>query len=143
MKRDADDPYRLYLQLMKMYGRQNWWPARTKFEVVIGAVLTQQTSWRNVESAIRNLRRKRLMTINKLAGASIKALQACTYSTGFYRQKARRIKNVSYHLLRTTGGNLSKLFRKPMEKSRAELLALDGIGKETADSILLYAGNQL
>jgi len=143
MKRKANDPCRLYQQLWMMYGKQNWWPARTKFEVVIGAILTQQTSWRNVESAIRNLRRKRLITVNKLAHAPMKTLQACTYPTGFYRQKAQRIKNIAHHLLETTNGNVSWLFRKPLEETRAELLALNGIGKETADSILLYAGNQL
>ncbi len=141
--KEVNKPCRLYQQLLRMYGKQNWWPARTKFEVVIGAILTQQTSWRNVESAIRNLQRKRLMTVNRLADAPIRTLQTCTYATGFYRQKAQRIRNIAHHLLETTDGNISLLFRKPLEETRAELLSLNGIGKETADSILLYAGNQL
>jgi len=141
--RGRTDTYRLYLQLLNMYGRQNWWPARTKFEIVVGAILTQQTSWRNVELAIRNLKRRKLLTMERLAKASEKTLQACTYPTGFYKQKARRIRNVAYQLLRKTGGNLSRILEKPLEKSREALLGLDGIGKETGDSILLYAGNRL
>ena len=136
-------PYRLYRQLLRMYGKQNWWPARTKFEVVIGAILTQQTSWSNVEKAIRKLRRSGLMNMRSLGNANMRMLQACIYPTGFYRQKARRIRSVTNHLLKKTNGNLDKLLTKPLAESRVELLALNGIGKETADSILLYAGGQM
>lgn len=136
-------PYKLYRQLLRMYGRQNWWPARTKFEVVIGAILTQQTSWNNVEKAIGKLRRSGLMNIRRLGNANVRMLQKCIYATGFYREKARRIRNVTNYLLRNTNGNLDKLLTKPLAESRRELLALNGIGKETADSILLYAGGQM
>jgi endonuclease-3 related protein len=141
--RETSDPYRLYRQLFSMYGKQNWWPAKTKFEVIVGAILAQQTSWRNVELAIRNLRRRKLLTMQKLANSPIRTLETYTYSTGFYRQKARRIKNVTRHILSKTGGNLNRFLEKPLEICRTELLDLDGIGKETADSILLYAGNKL
>jgi endonuclease-3 related protein len=79
----------------------------------------------------------------RLAEASTRTIEACIYPTGFYRQKARRIKNIADYLFKRTRGNLNIFLNKPMKESRDELLALDGIGKETADSILLYAGNQL
>lgn len=142
-KDQESSPYDLYLQLSEMYERQNWWPARTKFEVVVGAILTQQTTWRNVKLAIRNLRRRRLMSMQKLASAPIKTLYCCTFPTGFYRQKAKRLRDVTRALLKRCDGNLSAYFKKPLEETRQDLLSMNGVGKETADSILLYAGNQM
>ena len=126
-----------------MYGRQHWWPAKSKFEVIVGAILTQQTTWPNVELAIRNLRRRRLLNMQKLANTPMKALYDCTYPTGFYRQKAKRLRDVTRTLLKKCDGNLSIYFKRPLEEVRLDLLAMNGIGKETADSILLYAGNKM
>jgi len=126
-----------------MYGRQHWWPARTKFEVIVGAILTQQTTWPNVELAIRNLRRRRLLNMHKLANTPMKTIYGCVYPTGFYRQKAKRLRDVTRALLKKCDGNLSIYFKRPLEEVRLDLLAMNGIGKETADSILLYAGNKM
>lgn len=126
-----------------MYGRQHWWPARTKFEVIVGAILTQQTTWPNVELAIRNLRRRRLLNMRKLANTPMKTLYHCAYPTGFYRQKAKRLSDVTLALLKKCDGNLSIFFKRPLEEVRLDLLGMNGIGKETADSILLYAGNKM
>ena len=136
-------PYNLYLQLLNMYGRQHWWPARTKFEVIVGAILTQQTTWPNVELAMRNLRRRGLLNMHKLANTPMKTLYHCAYPTGFYRQKAKRLRDVTRVLLKKCDGNLSIYFKKPLEEVRQALLVMNGIGKETADSILLYAGNKV
>jgi endonuclease-3 related protein len=111
--REISDPYRLYLQLLRMYGRQNWWPAKTKFEVIIGAVLTQQASWRNVELAIRNLRRRKLLTMQRLVNASIRTLETCTYPTGFYRQKAKDQKCHATHTQQDTGKPQQVLGKAP------------------------------
>jgi len=139
----TSDPYNLYLQLLNMYGRQHWWPARTKFEVIVGAILTQQTTWPNVELAIRNLRKRGLLNMHKLTNTPMKTLYHCAHPTGFYRQKAKRLRDVTRTLLKKCDGNLSIYFKKPLEEVRQDLLDMNGIGKETADSILLYAGNKV
>ena len=126
--------------LLSHYGPQNWWPAQTRFEVIVGAYLTQNTSWRNVELAIANLRRAGVLNPAGIRGLPLKQLQALVRPSGFFRQKARRLKIFVRFLDTHYGGFLSRMFAQPTDELRAELLSLEGVGRETADSILLYAG---
>ena len=132
----------IYQKLLEHFGKQHWWPAETKFEVIIGAILIQQTNWRSVERAIENLKSKELLNPNSLATASLNQIEALIQHLNFFRQKARRINNFSKHLVEKYG-SLDKFFSKPTEEIREELLSLNGIGSETADSILLYAADKL
>lgn len=133
----------IYQKLLEHFGKQHWWPAETRFEVIIGAILIQQTNWRAVERAIENLKSEGLLNPTSLATASLERVQRLIRNLNFYRQKARRIVNFSRHLFERHDGSLDKLFGKSIEEVRKELLSLDGIGKETADSILLYAADKL
>ncbi|MFH0818057.1 MAG: hypothetical protein V1909_05500 [Candidatus Micrarchaeota archaeon] len=130
-------PLGLYHKLLRSFGLQGWWPARTQFEVAIGAILTQQTNWKSVETAIKELRKRKLLTPNTLVRAKESTIEQCIHPTGFYKQKAKRLKNLACEFPRIK--KLSKTLTIP--ELRAELLELDGVGKETADSILLYAFN--
>ena len=130
-----------YTALLARYGPQNWWPARSGFEVIVGAYLTQNTNWGNVEKAISNLRRTRLLTVNSMRKAPISELETQVRPSGYFRQKARNLKAFIAFLDQQYSGSLARMFLQPTEKLRAELLALNGVGPETADSILLYAGN--
>jgi len=137
------DFIQIHNKLLKHFGEQHWWPAETKFEIVIGAILTQQTTWRNVERAIDNLKANGLLDPRSLAIASLNKVEALIRQTNFYRQKAKRITNFSQHLVNKYNGSLDKLFNRPTAEIRKELLSLEGIGLETADSILLYAADKL
>jgi endonuclease-3 related protein len=130
-----------YTALLARYGPQNWWPARSRFEVIVGAYLTQNTNWGNVEKAVANLRRARLLSISAMRKAPIARLQALVRPSGYFRQKARNLKTFIAFLDRQYSGSLTRMFAQPTERLRAELLDLNGVGPETADSILLYAGN--
>jgi endonuclease III related protein len=131
---------RYYDALFSAHGPQSWWPGRSRFEVIVGAILTQNTSWANVEPAIRNLRRERLLSPAAMRAVPLARLQALIRSSGYFRQKARRLKAFTEFLFSHYDGSLSKMFRNPTPLLRAQLLAVHGIGPETADSILLYAG---
>lgn len=126
----------IYDTLLKNHGPQNWWPCRTgnKFEICIGAILTQNTNWGNVEKAISNLIDAKAMRPEKIAKMDIRELQSLIRPSGFFRQKARRLKDFSAFVL--TFGVMRNLLKNV---TREQLLALNGIGPETADSILLYA----
>ena len=130
-----------YTALLSRSGPQNWWPARSRFEVVVGAYLTQNTNWSNVEKAMGNLRRARLLSVSAMRKAPIAKLQALVRPSGYFRQKTRNLKTFIAFLDQHYSGSLARMFSQPTEKLRAELLALNGVGPETADSILLYAGN--
>ena len=129
-----------YQTLLQRFGPQHWWPARSRLEVIVGAVLTQNTSWRNVEKAIARLRQEGLLQHRPLLNASLPALESCIRPAGYYRQKARVIKEFVTYLERRFGGSLHRLFRLPMMECRTQLLSLKGFGPETVDSVLLYAG---
>lgn len=133
----------IYQRLSQRFGKQHWWPARTQFEIIVGAILTQRTTWRNVDLAMRGLKNAGLLDIHRLAKAPINRVQALVRPVGFYRQKAKRIINASHHIVDNYNGSLARLFAKPTPALRRELLSLDGVGEETADSILLYAANRL
>ncbi|MBZ5562767.1 MAG: endonuclease III domain-containing protein [Acidobacteriia bacterium] len=133
---------RYYAALLARFGPQGWWPARTRLEVILGAILTQNTAWSNAARAIARLRRAGLLNLRKLRGASQADLEICIRPAGFYRQKAAAIRSFLEWLDRTCGGSLHKAFLRPPELLRKELLGLRGLGPETADAILLYAGGK-
>ncbi|MFB3814645.1 MAG: endonuclease III domain-containing protein [Terriglobales bacterium] len=130
-----------YAALTQACGPQHWWPAQGRFEVIVGAFLTQNTSWINVERAISNLRHARALSIAALRRLPLAELEKLIYPAGYFRQKARRLKTFVAFLDTRYGGSLERMFAQPTAALREELLALNGIGPETADSILLYAGN--
>lgn len=127
----------LYQQLLKYYGKQYWWPAKSPFEVMVGAILTQNTSWRNVEMAIVNLKQARCLSPQKICQLSVKELAQLIKSSGFHTVKAKRLQ--VYCTWYLAQGGLKKLKRYKTQRLRTELLKIHGIGPETADAILLYA----
>ena len=134
--------YKLYNTLYDHYGPQKWWPARTKFEVIVGAILTQNTSWRNVEKAIKRLAGAKLLSPRSMHKSKKSKVASLIRSAGYYNIKAERLKNFIDFLFAKYGGNLKKMFSAGMEDLRAELLEVNGLGPETVDSILLYAGGK-
>jgi endonuclease-3 related protein len=129
-----------YGALFASHGPQNWWPGRTAFEIIVGAILTQNTSWNNVEIAIRNLRRERLLTPRAMETVSMTRLARLIRSSGYFRQKAKKLKCFVRFLRCEYAGSLKRMFDAPTPVLREKLLSVHGIGPETADSILLYAG---
>jgi endonuclease-3 related protein len=127
----------VYNKLFNIFGHRNWWPADTPFEVVVGAVLTQQTRWENVEKAIWNLKDNGLMSEEQLARADPESIEVLVRCTGFYRQKARRLKDISTFFYENPC-----IFDKPVDELRDILLLQNGVGEETADSIVLYAADK-
>jgi endonuclease-3 related protein len=132
--------HKYFMALFAAYGSQHWWPGRSRFEVIVGAILTQSTSWTNVEAAIANLRKARLLTPDRMRAIPLAKLAALIRPSGYFRQKAKKLKAFVDFLVGEYGGSLSKMFRTPTDIVRLQLLAVHGIGPETADSILLYAG---
>ena len=131
----------IYRKLSRAWGRQHWWPAETPFEVLVGAILTQNTSWTNVERAMVNLRSAGVLNVEGIRALPLPKLEVLVRSSGYFRQKARRLKSFVAFLDARYGGSLEQMFATPTAQLRAELLTQNGIGPETADSILLYAGN--
>lgn len=130
----------LFERLAAYYGPQAWWPAETPFEVVVGALLMQQTSWTNVEEAIGNLKRAGLLSPHALASAPVSTIRKLVRMTGLYRTKPNRLKAFCRRLIEASGGDLERFFIRPTDVVRKDLLWQPGVGPETADSILLYAG---
>src|SRR5215469_1127225 len=130
-----------YAALYREWGAQHWWPAETQFEVIVGAYLTQNTAWVNVERALENLRRSQLLSLDGIRTVKLSQLERLIRPSGYFRQKAARLKSFVKFVDTCYQGSLQKLFSEPTQKLRDSLLALNGIGPETADSILLYAGN--
>ncbi|MDR3569335.1 MAG: endonuclease III domain-containing protein [Syntrophobacteraceae bacterium] len=129
----------IYDTLIAALGPQHWWPAKTPFEVILGAMLTQNTAWKNVAAAIANLRDNNLLSINGICGISAEEFEALIRPSGYYRQKAKRIKGFCEYVLTNWNGSVEELLAQDMESLRAELLTIRGIGPETADSLVLYA----
>jgi endonuclease-3 related protein len=121
-------------------GPQHWWPGKTPFDVVVGAILTQNTAWTNVERAIANLRTASLLSPAAIEKVPLWRLERLIRSSGYFRQKARKLKAFSTFLRAEYGGSLKRMFGTPTPALREKLLGVFGIGPETADSILLYAG---
>ena len=132
----------MYRRLIGALGPQRWWPARSAFEMMVGAILTQATAWQNVERAIGRLRRRKALRAEKLLRLSEAALQEAIRPAGYFRQKAARLRGFTRWYVRRYGGSPRRMFRTPWPALREELLARHGIGPETADSMLLYAGRQ-
>lgn len=130
----------VYDALFAAWGPQYWWPGRTRMEIITGAILTQNTAWTNVEKAIRRLRQERALSPEALGALSEEQLEDLIRPAGYFRVKARRIKAFIRMLQERYGGSLTRMFAQPTETLRTHLLAVNGIGPETADSILLYAG---
>jgi len=123
-------------------GPRHWWPAQTSFEVIVGAVLTQFVSWRNVTTAIENMRTEGILNVDGICGVSEERLEELIRCTRFYKQKAKKLKVFCTHLKTQYSGSLDLFFGRDLYEIRRELLSLYGIGEETADSILLYAGEK-
>ncbi len=132
----------IYRILLDHYGPRNWWPADSPFEVIVGAILTQNTAWKNVEKAITNLKRLGPLTPEALLRLPEETLSEAIRPSGYYRQKGKRLRNFLDMLSDRFACSLDALFGLPTETLREELLALSGIGPETADSILLYAADR-
>lgn len=139
LKRDL---LRIYDLLYKRFGPRHWWPGDTRFEIIIGAILTQNTAWGNVEKAIGNLKKKRVLNIKALSRMHEKGLARLIRPSGYYNIKARRIKEFLSFLNTSYKGSLARMFQNGLFQLREGLLSIKGIGPETADSILLYAGNK-
>lgn len=133
---------KIYDLSYKRFGPRRWWPGDTRFEIIIGAILTQNTAWGNVEKAIGNLKNKRLLNIKALSGIREKRLGRLIRPSGYYNIKARRVKDFLRFLDARYKNSLDRMFRTGLCRLREELLSVNGIGPETADSILLYAGGK-
>ena len=129
-----------YERLLARFGPQHWWPGDSPFEIMIGAVLVQNTAWRNVERAITNLREAVLIEPRALYELPPEELAELIRPAGYYQVKAKRLRNLLRFLLEQYGGSLEAMFRTDLATLREQLLAVHGIGPETADAILLYAG---
>lgn len=136
----AEMLWRYYGTLLRHLGPQRWWPARTRLEIIVGAILTQNTAWTNATLALRRLRKAGLLNLERLERASLAELENCVRPAGFYRQKALTIRRFVRWLAHTCGGSLTTLFARPVQAVRLELLKIRGLGPETVDAILLYAG---
>ena len=130
---------RMHDQLAAAYGPQHWWPAQTPFEVILGAYLTQNTAWKVVERSLANLRAAGAFTVEGLRALSLEELKQCVQPSGFYTRKAPALKAFVAMLDNEFGGSLDVLAATPTAALRTRLLALPGVGPETADAILLYA----
>jgi endonuclease-3 related protein len=128
----------IYENLYRAYGSRHWWPGETSFEVMVGAILTQNTSWRNVEKAIQKLKGKGILHPEGIHRLGKKELAPLIRSSGYYRIKADRLKAFIDFLYEEFDGNLKKMRKRKLEEVRERLLGVKGIGPETADSILLY-----
>ena len=157
-----NSPLKVYEKLYGNFGPQGWWPITKKgkkypgyyplsysrkkdsekFEICLGAILTQNTSWKNVEKALFNLTANKLIDVKKINAISKNRLARLIRPSGYYNQKAGRIKGFAKYILNKYGTNISLLFKNSAEQARNELLSLSGIGPETADSMLLYAANR-
>ena len=132
----------MFKELLNHFGPQHWWPGENELEVIVGAVLTQNTNWKNVEKAILNLKERGLLTPRQLNALSVSDLAQLIRPAGYFNIKAKRLKNLidllreRYHL------DLSRLLDEETDTLRQELLSVNGIGPETADSILLYAAHR-
>ncbi|MFW5731358.1 MAG: endonuclease III domain-containing protein [Desulfonatronovibrionaceae bacterium] len=132
----------MYQTMLDTMGPSNWWPGETPFEVAVGAILTQNTSWKNVEKAIFNLKAARLLEPSRLFLLSQDEIASYIRPAGYYRVKALRLKNFLYFLNQECGLNFSSLAGMDSARLREKLLAIKGIGPETADSIMLYGLNK-
>jgi len=128
----------IYSLLFSAFGPQNWWPAETELEMMVGAILTQNTSWNNVEKAIQNLKEKDLLSVRGLSLIPVPILAGYIRPAGYYNIKVRRLKNLIKFIEDKYNGDTNRLFSLDTDTIRKGLLSVKGIGEETADSIILY-----
>jgi len=131
----------VYDRLLESFGPQGWWPGESPFEVLVGAVLVQNTSWKNVVKAIDNLRDADVTSPQAVGDLAQEELEELVRPAGYFRLKARRLRNLIEFILRRYDGSLDAMFAAGLPVVREQLLTVNGVGPETADSILLYAGN--
>lgn len=129
----------VFQRLTAHYGPTHWWPGDTPFEIAVGAVLTQNTAWSNVEKAIANLKRERLLSPKKIFDCPDDVLHDVLRPSGYFRVKTTRLRSFCRYLVDRYGGSVKRMARRPLDELRPELLEVNGIGPETADDILLYA----
>lgn len=140
MKPDLLD---IYSHMLYHFGHRKWWPGDSRFEIILGAILTQNTNWKNVEKALQNLKDAKCLSYKKISAMPIDQLAELIRPSGYYNQKAIKIKAFISFVNRFYKGSLKKLFSVETTLLRDQLLSIKGIGPETADSILLYAGDHL
>lgn len=128
-----------YAQMQAHFGLTHWWPGDSAFEISVGAILTQNTAWTNVEKAIANLKRDKLLSPRKIIECSSQRLEDALRPSGYFRVKAQRLSNFCRFLVEHHNGSVKRMARRPTQELRDELLAVNGIGPETADDMLLYA----
>ncbi len=129
----------IYEKLYASFGPQHWWPGETPFEVAVGAILTQNTNWGNVEKAIENLKKNRLLRPSALHALSHARLAELIRPAGYFNIKAKRLKNFIAFLMNEYHGSMHRMKKEDVGSARKKLLSVNGIGSETADSIILYA----
>ncbi|MDX1776688.1 MAG: endonuclease III domain-containing protein, partial [Desulfobulbales bacterium] len=134
--------YEIYEILLEHFGPQEWWPGESPFEIMVGAVLTQNTNWTNVSKAIENLKRENLLSFEDLNDLPLEELAEKIKPAGYFNLKAGRLKNLLRFISDVYKGSLQEMFAGDTSSLREEILTVKGIGPETADSILLYAGNK-
>jgi endonuclease III related protein len=142
MQKTREQLNEIYELLLEAFGPQHWWPGETTFEIIIGAILTQNTSWTNVAKAIANLRAAGGLDPDALHALDSEAIEKLIRPAGYFRLKTKRLRNFMQWLFDEYGGDLDALTRIDTRRLREELLGISGIGPETADSILLYAFNR-
>ncbi len=129
----------IYSRLFNAFGPQHWWPGETPFEIMIGAILTQNTNWKNVEKAIKNLKEAGVFSPSAMLEIHPQRLATLIKSSGYFNQKAKKLKNFLKFFKEEYGFSIERMKEEKLERLREKLLSVKGIGKETADSILLYA----
>lgn len=129
----------IYKKLHKAFGPQHWWPGDTPFEIAVGAILTQNTNWRNVEKAINNIKSAKALNPKKLYQMDVSKLAKLIRPAGYFNIKAKRLKAFIDFLMHEYNGSMANMRKEDMHTLREKLLSVNGIGPETADSILLYA----
>ena len=142
MHRNSESLNDFYQILYRTYGPQKWWPASSKFEMMVGAVLTQNTAWKNVEKAIKNLKQAGALKLGRMINMSLKKIARLVKPAGYFNIKARRLRALASWLQNQCRGDINRYSKKKLDWIRKELLKVYGIGPETADSILLYAMNK-
>ena len=134
-------PQMVYEELFQAYGPQAWWPAETRLEVAVGAILVQNTSWKNVEKAIANLKDEGVLTLSALHVLPDAELEILIQPAGYFRVKTKRLRSWVNFMMERFEGSLERLFALGLPEARNALLSVSGIGPETADAMLLYAGD--
>ncbi len=132
----------VYQRLYDHFGPQHWWPGETPFEILVGAILTQNTNWQNVEKAIANLRDAGVLSLERMSELPVDLLAAYIRPAGYYNIKAGRLRNLFDHVNRVHGGDLEAFLDQDAVALREELLSIRGIGPETADSMILYGAGK-